>query len=152
MYKFFWRTCILKIAGSHSAAYSRLYLSLHFFRASVCESRTNIATIQLSRWSRSLNLGLSLSLFEVFCLQNTLSSGLRSCGLWRCVTGWLLSDISGYFVFKRGNFRISVLEGKILCLEKSGQNTYCRIATSKKNEDVNCTAAGMSWGDLYLYS
>jgi hypothetical protein len=30
--------------------------------------------------------------------------------------------------------------------------TYCRIATSKRNEDLNRTAAGMSLGYLYLYS
>ena len=49
-------------------------------------------------------------------------------------------------------FKFLFLKAK-QCVVSTGRAkiTQCRIATSKRNGDINCTAAGMPYGDLYLY-
>jgi hypothetical protein len=88
--------------------------------------------------------------YRILCLQASVLVGCDDASLDDCCPTFRDGTVVSFsrvaifiFLSLKTKYCVSTSRVKI---------TYCPIATSKRNDDINRTAAGTSWGDLYLYS
>jgi hypothetical protein len=89
--------------------------------------------------------------YRILCLQASFLVNWDDASLDDCCPTFRNNTVVSFS--RVGMFIFLSLKTKQCVVSKSrAKMTHFRIAISKRNEDINCTAAGMSWGDLYLYS